>query len=226
VLGDPDRAGALARASLGLANWANRLGPFRWLLEKVLGIDRRKLLPRFARRTFERWAAKTGRLLPEAGGEAVLFPTCYVQHNDPAIGRDAVQVLEHNGVDVRCATGLRCCGMPAWEHGDLETLRAKAKRDLDVLLPFVEAGASVVVLNPTCSMVMRREWPDLLEGEDRERARRLAPSVRDAGEFLWGLREQGRLRTDFATSPGAVAYHAPCHLRAQAVGFRGRDLLK
>src|SRR5262245_61602364 len=34
VLGDPDRTGRLARASLGIANLGNRLRPVRWFLEK------------------------------------------------------------------------------------------------------------------------------------------------------------------------------------------------
>ena len=61
--------------------------------------------------------------------------------------------------------------MPAWEQGDLESLRAQAHHDLDLLLPYVERGAKVLVINPTCSMMMRREWPHLLEGEDRARRR-------------------------------------------------------
>ena len=33
--------------------------------------------------------------------------------------------------------------------------------------------------------------------------------------------------TDFESTPGCkVAYHAPCHLRAQSVGFKGRDLMQ
>ena len=113
MLGNPDRTARFARASLGLANVANRVRLPRWFLEKVLGVHRDKLLPDFARATFERWARRTGRIRPAPGGEAVLFQTCYVQHNEPAIGRDTVAVLETNQVDVRCAAGLRCCGMPA-----------------------------------------------------------------------------------------------------------------
>jgi Fe-S oxidoreductase len=48
----------------------------------------------------------------------------------------------------------------------------------------------------------------------------------DPGEYLWSLRNEARFCTDFRSTPGAVAYHAPCHLRAQAVGFKGRDLLR
>lgn len=230
VLADPDGAARAARMSLGLANALNKVPLHRILMEKVLGIHREKLLPPFASSTFERWAERQGLCDPPANGsapEAVLFPTCYVQNNEPEIGRDAVEVLQRNQVNLVCKKGLACCGMPAWEKGDLEALRAKAKQNLDLLMPEVERGAKVLVINPTCSMTMRREWPELLEGADRERARVLAPAVMDCAEFLWSIREEQRFDAGFASAPaGKVAYHAPCHLRAQGIGFRGRDLLR
>ena len=76
-------------------------------------------------------------------------------------------------------------------------------------------------------MMMRREYPELLDGADRERALRLSAAVADTSEFLWSLRQEERFNTDFQSSPGdKVSYHAPCHLRAQRVGFKGRDLLR
>jgi glycerol-3-phosphate dehydrogenase subunit C len=151
-----------------------------------------------------------------------------VQHNEPQIGRDVLEVMRVNQVDARVVKGLACCGMPAWEHGDLASLRRQAHKDLGLLLPFVEQGAKVLVVNPTCSMMMRREWPHLLDGADRERAARLAPAVMDPSEFLWSIREEPRFNVAFRSAPpgGRVAYHAPCHLRAQAVGFKGRDLIR
>lgn len=227
ALGDPDRTGMAARMSLGVANAMNRVELHRWFMEKVLGVHRDKLLPDFAQTTFERWALGEGLLDEGPGGEVVLFQTCYVQHNEPQIGKDTVAVLKQNGVDVRCEKGLECCGMPAWESGDLTLLRKKAHTNLDKLMPHVEAGSKVLAINPTCSMMLRREWPELLEGEDRARAEKLAEAVMDPSEFLWSIRDQERFNTDFASSPGAnVAYHAPCHLRAQGVGFKGRDLLR
>jgi glycerol-3-phosphate dehydrogenase subunit C len=226
VLGDPDRTARLARASLGLANVANRNSLHRWFLEKLLGIHREKLLPDFAGTTFERWAAASGKP-SDPGGEAVLFPTCYVENNEPQVGRDTVEVLEKNGVDVRCTRGLACCGMPAWESGDLEALRRQAKVNLDLLEPHVDAGAKVLAINPTCSMMLRREYPELVAPEDRMRARKVADAVQDPSEYLWSIRGEERFNTDFKSTPGEkVAYHAPCHLRAQAVGFKGRDLLR
>jgi len=227
VLSDPDRAGAMARASLGMANVGNRTRIHRIFLEKVLGIHRDKLLPDFAPSTFEKWAARAGKIHSKPGGEVVLFQTCYVQNNEPQIGRDTVDVLEKNKVDVRCAAGLQCCGMPAWERGDLDSLRKHSKASLEILLPFVEQGAKIIAINPTCSMMMRREHPTLVEPADRPAAEKVAAAVMDPSEFLWSIRDQPRFNTDFRSTPGeSVAYHAPCHLRAQSVGFKGRDLLR
>jgi Fe-S oxidoreductase len=62
---------------------------------------------------------------------------------------------------------------------------------------------------------------------ERAAAARLAGAVMDPGEFLWSIRNESRFSTDFKSAPaGPLAYHAPCHLRAQGVGFKGRDLLR
>ncbi|MGE0454907.1 MAG: heterodisulfide reductase-related iron-sulfur binding cluster [Vicinamibacteria bacterium] len=226
VLGDPDLAGRLARASFGMANVMNRVHVHRLFMEKLLGIHRDKLLPAFAPVTFDRWAEQTGRVRGP-GAEAVLFQTCYVQNNEPELGRDTLFVLEKNQVPTACVEGLVCCGMPAWEHGDLDTLRQNARHNLELLLPHVEAGAKVLAINPTCAMMMRREYPELVAKADRPAALKLAAAVQDPGEFLWSIRKEARFCKDFKSTPGPqVAYHAPCHLRAQAVGFKGRDLLR
>jgi glycerol-3-phosphate dehydrogenase subunit C len=230
VLADPDGAGRMARASLGLANVLNRSKTHRWFTEKLLGIHRDKLLPDFAPTTFERWAEKQGRIRPLAPGEApeaVLFQTCYVQNNEPQIGRDTLEVLDRNGISTACVKGLQCCGMPAWETGDLESTRRQARTNTDILMPFVDAGAKILAINPTCAMMMRREYPELVPRAERERVQKLAQAVRDPSEHLWSIREESRFNVDFKTSPGPkVSYHAPCHLRAQKVGFKARDLLR
>ena len=227
VLADPDKPAQLARLSLGVANKMNRVSAHRWLLEKVLGIHRDKQLPEFAQETFETWADKNGKVQRRSDPEVVLFQTCYVQNNEPQIGKDTVEVFEKNQVDLNCAKGLQCCGMPAWERGQLDKLRELARNNLDILMPSVENGAKVVAINPTCSMMMRREYPELLTGKDRERAKKLSEAIRDPGEYLWSIRKEARFNTEFKSSPdGPVAYHAPCHLRAQNVGFKSRDLLR
>ncbi len=226
LLGDPDKLGKYARLSFGTANLGNKIPPFRWMLEKILGIHRNKLLPPFSFSTFEKWAKKNG-YLTEAKSEVILFQTCYVQHNEPEIGKDTLEVFEKNGVKIKCAKGLNCCGMPAWENGDLTKVRKLAKNNLDILIPHVDKGAKIVVINPTCSMMMRKEYPHLLEGADRARAEKLATAINDVSEYIWSIRKEDRFNTEFQSSPeGNVSYHIPCHLRVQRIGFPARGLMK
>jgi Fe-S oxidoreductase len=93
-------------------------------------------------------------------------------------------------------------------------------------MPFVERGAKVLAINPTCSMMLRREYPALVSEADKPRAEKLAEAVSDPSEFLWSIRNEERFDGSFTGIPEKVAYHAPCHLRAQAKGFKGRDLIR
>ena len=233
LLSDPDRLGRLGTMTPGLANWANRFRPNRVLMEKLGGIHRDKLLPRFERPTFPSWFKKqTGGADETPAGKhpLVLFATCFVNWNRPAVGKAALDVLVHNECSVACPD-VNCCGMPALDGGDVELARRHASRNLDVLLPYVERGYKVAVINPTCSLMMRQEYPELLTGSDGgrrdEAVRKVAAAVRDVSEFLFELRQAGQFKEDFRSTPGGpVAYHAPCHLRMQNVGFRGRDLMR
>jgi Fe-S oxidoreductase len=233
LLGNPDALARLARPTAALANFANTFRPHRILMEKVVGIHRDKLLPSFAASSFDQWVRREEARTPAGkrrGDKVVLFATCFVNHNRPEVGQAAYRVLRHSGCDVACPS-LTCCGMPALDGGDVAFAIRQARDNVRALLPFVEQGYKVAVLNPTCSLMLRQEYPELLDDPaDRpvaEAARQVAAATRDACEFLFDLRKEGRFKEDFKSTPaGNVAYHAPCHLRMQNVGFRGRDLMR
>jgi Fe-S oxidoreductase len=212
------RIGALAAP---LLNFANQSRLSRRLMEATLGIHRDWVQPVYSRDTVSRWWARRGPRGDGRGGRAVLFTTCSVNYSDARTARAAVAVLERSGVAVDVAY-RRCCGMPFTDVGDLGALRRHAEQNVADLLPHVEAGATVVVPGPSCSLLMKTEYPKLL-GSDA--ARRVAAATRDLMEHLYHLAREKKLDREFSRPLGKVAYHAPCHLRAQNVGFRARDLL-
>ncbi len=227
VLGDPDGAAKLARLSLGTANVLNRSRIHRFFMEKTLGIHRDKELPDFSAHSFESLADSRGKCKEDPAPETVLFQTCYIHNNEPDIGLDTLEVLERNSIRCNCVKGLQCCGMPSWEQGDLSRLRKQAKHNLELLLPFVEKGAKVLVINPTCAMMMKREYQQLLEMSARDAAKKVAEAVMSPSDYLWSIRKEDRFNRDFKSTPGErIAYHAPCHLRALGTGLHGRDLLR
>ena len=233
MLADPDVLGRVGRLFPSLANWANRLRPNRIAMEKLGGIHRDKLLPEFHAQTFEGWfRAQTGGRQETSEGRhpVVLFGTCFVNYNRPTVGQAAFRVLAHNGCKVACPK-LVCCGMPALDGGDVRGAQRKAKHNVRQLLPWAERGYKVAVINPTCSLTIRQEYPELLNDPAdpalAAAAKKVAEATRDLSEFLFELKQAGEFREDFLSTPnGPVACHAPCHLRMQSIGFRGRDLMR
>ncbi len=217
-----DWIGRLGSLAPPLMNFANRNRAARWGLEKVLGIHRDWVQPTYRFQTLTRWFRKRGAHAEETNGRAVLFATCSVNYSDPGVGRAAVEVLERSGVRVEVYYE-RCCGMPFTDVGDLDAVRRLAAQNVEALLPFVEQGAAVVVPGPSCSLLLKNEYPKLLRSPAAER---VAGATRDLMEYLYELARAQKLDRRFERPLGSVAYHAPCHLRAQNIGFRARDLLR
>ena len=221
VLGNPELLGRLGSAFARVANWANRNRVLRWGMEKALGVDRRRRLPRYGRR-FSRWFR---RQAPPSGvgrsGRVALFYTTPVEFNAPGIGVAAVRVLWRSGVEVACPPQV-CCGMPALDGGDVAGATRRARRNLESLGRAVAAGYDVVVPGPTCSRMLKHEYPRLVPGPATEQ---VVARVHDLSEYLVKLHGEGKLDRMFAAPLGRVAYHAPCHLRVQEIGFKARDVL-
>ncbi len=222
LLGNPELLGRVGSALPWLANWANRNRQARALMERMFGIDRRRLLPRYGRR-FSRWFRRQAPP-PEAGqnGKVALFYTSPVEFNTAETGRAAVRVLWRSGVEVICPEQV-CCGMPALDSGDVAAATVRARKNIASLARAVAAGYDVVVPGPTCSRMLKHEYPRLVPGPETER---VVTRVFDLSEYLMRLKQEGKLSVEFRTDLGKVAYHAPCHLRVQEIGFRARDLLR
>ncbi len=74
--------------------------------------------------------------------------------------------------------------------------------------------------------MLKKEYADYLQDDEREMALEIAKSVFDLSEYLVKLASEGRLRKDFSVKVGTVAYHQPCHLKYQAIGQKSVELLR
>ena len=222
-LGQVDRVGRIGSLLAPLANWALKNPLNRWLMEKVLGLHRQRILPTYASETFRHWFDRR-RVPTEAvdGSKVALFYTCSVNYNEPETGKACVQVLEKNRCRLACPP-QQCCGMPFLDGGDLEAAKRSAKVNIASLHYLVRAGYDIVVPGPTCSYMIKQEYPLLLPSEE---SRRVAKRTFDVCEYLMSLHREGKLDTGFTKSIGELAYQIPCHLRAQNMGYKSRDLLE
>jgi glycerol-3-phosphate dehydrogenase subunit C len=224
VLGNTDLVGKLGSLTAPLSNRMSEVSLHRAFMQAVLGIHKDRNLPRFHRPTFSAWfRRRSAPSRPTPGARKVaFFSTCQVEYNDPGVGRAAVRVLEKNGVDVALPT-QRCCGMPYLDGGAMDEARALIADNVRSLAEVARQGCEIVAPGPTCSYMLKREYPWLDGSED---AKLVATKTFDLFEYLARLLADGALNTDFRHPAGKVAYQVPCHLRAQNIGTRSADVLR
>ncbi len=227
LMADQDRMGKLGSMSAPLANATNRFGPARRVIELVAGVHRDATLPTYHRQTFEAWFQQRygGRVFRPAGEpvrKVAFFTTCTVNYNAPEIAIAAMQVLEHNNVEVVLPPQV-CCGMPMMDAGDFDGAQKKMEFNLRELSQFVDEGYDVVTPGPTCALTIRSEYPE--NSTDSETAKRVAEHTFELGHYLVRMARGKVLERDFKQGLGKVALHVACHTRAQSVGNNSGRLL-
>lgn len=228
-LGRTDLLGKLGSSAAPVVNRMTRTPSSlpRRLMERTVGIASERVLPPYARQRFSTWFKGRARLrFARRQGRVALFPTCRVEYGETAVGKDLVRVYEHNGIECSLPEGQVCCGAPWLHAGDVKSFRRQARRNIEILARAVRDGYDIVVPEPTCSYVLKQDYRDHVGGEDADV---VARSTFDSSEYLMRVHkaEGGGLDTSFrGRVPESITYHAPCHLRAQNIGLRSRDLLK
>ena len=199
------------------SNWLARVPGVRSLIEMLSGIDSRRSLPRFVRQNFRSWFS---RHTPDAQagsvGRVVLLDDCLTSYCEPEINQSAVELLERAGYSVELA-GLECCGRPFISKGLVEKGKALARRNVERLAEFADAGIPVLGAEPSCLLTLVDEYPDLFPSEATRRVRDNAFLV-DA----WLARnvQDAQTRLEFRSLEGPVRLHGHCQQKA-LVGTSG-----
>lgn len=199
---------------------AERLG-LRWLAARL------RLLPRSIAELAppvpsarERRPLRTGLHTPPAGvarrGKTVaLFTGCIMEPMFGRVNRATLDVLLHNGFDVRVPAEQRCCGALLVHAGQPELARRLAEANVRAF-----AADDVVVNNSAGCGCAMKEYGHLL-GTDEGAG--FAAKCRDVSEFLAA---EGLSATP-AERRARVVYDDPCHLcHGQGVRSQPRALLR
>lgn len=205
--------------------------PIRQVIGKVMGVAPQRLLPPYAKVRFSSWFKKrTSKLTSPSQGSVALFPTCLVEYQSPTVGKDLVNVYEHNGISCSLPEGMGCCGAPWLHSGDFDKFREQARTNIAPLAAAVKSGKDIVVPQPTCGYVLKRDYPAYFKGEPEQKdAEIIGAHTYDAAEYLIKVHKGAdtSLSTEFkGTVPETTTYHVACHLQAQNIGLKSRDLMK
>ena len=224
ILASTDLMGHLARPVAPIVNGVTGLGITKAGMDAFLAVDKHRTFPKYSARSFEGWLDSRSRRKEQAQfpEQVAYYHGCYVNYNNPQLGKDLVKVLNALGVGVQLLDKEKCCGIALITNKFTTQAVKNATHNVAVLQKAVDKGLKVITTSSTCTLTLRDEYPNLLEVDNS--------AVRDfilmATRFIFEKLEKG---ATLPFKPGfhkKVAYHTPCHMERLGWGVFSEKLLR
>lgn len=220
VFARPDLLGKISSATAPISNSVFRMaGP----LMPIGGITSKRKFPAYSSKPLKGSIVHQDK--SKSQEKIIFYPGCFIKYNFPNLAKIAIKILEEAGYQVEIAE-TNCCGLPA--SGDKKRFIADAQNNIMAMEDSVARGSKVVTLCTSCSYTLKSKYVKLFSGDERfeKPAEMLASSMYDFGELMLDLLEEGKLKLPMNSAPRKLAYHAPCHIKAQGIGKPWLSILK
>lgn len=216
-----------------MANAVTRLPLVRGLMESVVGLDRRRKLPPFPRKT---WQQLYGDQLPgdraraaKSSADVLMFADVFTNYGSPERGMAAMRVMREVGVNVELSPSLPD-GRAAISQGMIATAREQANALAKTLLPYLEKGTVVCVLEPSVLAMFRSDYEHLLDAATWEKFTRA--SFQEPLQLVLSIgKDQGLdLSQIFPVSKSPqgtrIFYHSHCQQRSCDAAWQTVEILR
>lgn len=223
ILASTDFMGSLARPFAPIVNGITGLGITKAALDATLKIDRHRTFPKYSGRSFEAWLRRRSREQAAFPEQVAYFHGCYVNYNNPALGKDLVKVLNALGTGVQLLEKEKCCGIALITNGMSDDARKHATHNVSVIRKAaVDKKLKVVATSSSCVLTLREEYPNLLGVDNSD----IRDSIVMASRYIFERLEKGatlKFREDYHKR---IAYHTPCHMEKLGWGVFSEKLLR
>lgn len=226
VLANTDLVGSLASPFAPVVNATVALKPVRYMMDKVLAVDHRRIFPKYSHGTFTSWynrheAARQAQFPKQVS----FFHGCYVNYNNPQLGKDLLKIMNSIGYGVRLLDKEKCCGVALISNGLFNQARKQAEINLKSIRTAVTVEKrDIITTSSTCTFTIRDEYPHLMNLRNED----VRDHIELATRYIYRLVKSGNAKLSFREDAGPlkIAYHTPCHMEKMGWAYYSIELLK
>ncbi len=208
-----------------ISNFFMQWPVFKRLLDKTVGLDKRRDMPRFRRSSF----LKAGRKYLKACepitapiDKVAYFTDTYANYNDHELGFAVLEVLRANGIEV-ILPKQRPAPLPAIVYGDVKRARKDLAFNVKHLANAVRDGFKIICSEPSAALCLKEEPRHFVAGEDAEL---VSQNTYELMNYLLSLHLKDKLKPATKPITQEYVYHLPCHLCAVGNGMASIKLLQ
>ena len=193
--------------------------------KQLLGIAEKRNLPELGRHTFRSWLKGFSDRATEPKGSVVLFVDEFTNYYDVQVGEKAVLLLHKLGYEVLIADHDES-GRSYISKGLLSHAKKLAEKNVRLLGKKVTRETPLIGIEPSAILTFRDEYPDLLRGEMKDMAKKLAENTLMIDEFLSGEWDKGNIDASlFTGEEKKIKLHGHCYQKALSSVVHSKKIL-
>ena len=194
-----------------LYNFANKMPFSKIITEKIIGIDRKRNMPKISSYTFESWFKKRKQNTTGSRGKILFFHDTHINFIHPHVGKAAVKVLESAGYEVEI-TNRKCCGRTLISKGLLDEAKKYADFNTNLLSSYVEKNIKIVGIEASCVSALQDELPDL--ADMRDKAQKISDNTFTIQDLIMQIQDDGKQQIKWNKVDKDLLLFVHCHERA------------
>ncbi len=202
---------------------------FSSFLKFATGFAQKRSIPGLYKMTLRKWCKTnlTGLnddlIYPK--GFLYFFVDEFTNYNDTEIGIKAIKVLNRLGYHVELVRH-EVSGRTFLSKGFVRKATGIAEKNVRIFGPLVDEAHPLVGIEPSAILTFRDEYPDLLRGELKATAKRIAKNSLMIDEFLVKEMEKGNITNgSFTGKEVTISLHGHCQQKAIASTLPTKKML-
>jgi FAD/FMN-containing dehydrogenase/Fe-S oxidoreductase len=199
------------------------------LLKSITGFAQKRSIPGLRFTTLRNWCSKNmdglNSNLSEPRGSLYFFVDEFTDYNDTEIGIKAIRVLNHLGYKI-LIVNHEVSGRTFLSKGYVRKAAKIAAKNVSIFNSLIDDDHPLVGIEPSAILTFRDEYPDLLRGELKIAAKKIARNSLMVDEFLVKEIEKGAVSKDsFTTINLTIRLHGHCQQKAIASTLPTKKML-
>jgi FAD/FMN-containing dehydrogenase/Fe-S oxidoreductase len=185
------------------------------IAKSIIGFAKKRSMPHLSPITWEKWFNRDFKpTVKRPIATVYIFIDELLNYNEAEIGITTVKLLDKLGYAVKFLPHAES-GRSFLSKGLLEEARQMAKKNVALYKDIISSDSPLIGVEPSAILTFRDEYPDLLRGEEKENAKRIAAHTYMIEEFLAKELDTGKIDTQlFKETKALIKLHGHCQQKA------------
>jgi len=183
--------------------------------KSVMGFAQKRSMPALSDITWKKWfERKFNPTVTSPVKTVYLFIDELLNFNEAEIGITTIKLLDRLGYAVKFVQHYDS-GRSFLSKGMLEEARSLAKKNVAVFKDIITDDTPLVGVEPSAILTFKDEYPDLLRGDEKAAAKKIAANTFMIEEFLAKELDAGRINPSaFSEQKALIKLHGHCQQKA------------